>query len=253
MQKESGFKSILKERINQVVKHKFSLEKDANYKSGQLLKASRFCITLNNSDWPHLWRKDIRDHIKTHSLDDRIVIAGAFMAAEVDRLRGISQWEFERDAEQIAGNQKLDKWVKEEESKIHIHYSGDLHERVIQIVNYYTRDAALAIAGKKELIENVRVYMQSMVLMAETVGMAQTHGEKAARLRGMIELLNNTITKLTSDQEDSMFENWRYDGFSRSEFPYRKILNDYQQIKAENQDLKKQIENITSVPAAINV
>lgn len=242
MQKETGFKSILTERIEQVKKHGRTLAKDKHHKNGELLKAAKFCRTQNNADWPRGWDKDVRDHIKTKSVDDRLVIEAAFISAEVDRIRGIEDYKFSWAVDEVLANQKLMDRIKEEENKLRHHFCGDVFERTMSVVHHYKSAATKATTDRDELIESMRVYLQSFVMLAESVGLANTHGEKAARLRGMIELLNNTIKKLAQKETDYIFDNWNF-GMIGSDFPYSGIMRKYEELKSENESLKREINS----------
>jgi hypothetical protein len=88
----TGVELIAKERAEQIEKHGWDLSNDDDYAQGELLMAAQFCLNVNNDLlWP--WHdgpdgigtyffKKIRAKIPT----ERIIIAGAFCAAELDRL-----------------------------------------------------------------------------------------------------------------------------------------------------------------------
>lgn len=241
MKKETGFESIAKERIEQVVKHRRQVCNDRKYNKNELMKAAQFCITLDHNQWPRTWPKELRDKIRVKSLEDRYVIAGAFIAAEVDRLRGVDEWEFELTAEKYSDWDKLERFVKENESDIHTHYPGSLVDKTRSLISHYSRDAAQATARKLSMIEDMKLYVRGMIMAAEMIGMAGTHGEKAARLRGMIDLMNSTARKLEQGHEDEILESWRFSLFGRGDYPYQKILERHDELKRENEELKRQL------------
>lgn len=136
---------------------------------------------------------------------------------------------------------KLDRIIREHESVIHTHYGGTIGERAQQVLSHYKRDAAQAISERKRMNQETLVYFRSIIMCAEMVGMGGTHHEKDARLRGMIELLNQAIKKLQDEEHNSLLDNWGYGFGSRSDYPYRSLLDDMRQLKAENQELKKKL------------
>ena len=77
------------ERQEQIEKHGYTLEDDQNYTSGQLLLAARYCETLDHTDWPVGWNLTRRDKIALKPYKERLIIAGAFIAAEIDRLNNL--------------------------------------------------------------------------------------------------------------------------------------------------------------------
>lgn len=80
-----GAQRIGTERWEQVYKHKWSVRNDADYKDGQLIKAALFCINSNLFEWPFGWDKKFRDKILKKSQIERYAVAGAFIAAQIDR------------------------------------------------------------------------------------------------------------------------------------------------------------------------
>jgi hypothetical protein len=86
----TGIKLIAIERQEQIEKHGWDLSYDKDYGQGELLMAAQFCLNVNNYLlWPwhdgavgtHFFNK-----IKSKTPIERIVIAGAFCAAELDRI-----------------------------------------------------------------------------------------------------------------------------------------------------------------------
>lgn len=89
-----GHLLIAEERMEQFTRHGFSLEKDRRWNKQELLKASMFCITLKDDHWPIEMGIEVRDHIKNKTRNERLAIAGAFIAADMDRARNLQQAPF---------------------------------------------------------------------------------------------------------------------------------------------------------------
>jgi hypothetical protein len=239
--KETGFESIAKERIEQVVKHRQFLDADRGYKKGELVKAAQFCISLDANLWPRGWNTLYRDKIKNKSIEQRYVIAGAFLAAEVDRLRDIQDWTFESQAEKYTGWDKLVAFIDRTEDETNHRYSGTVIERAATVISRAQRETAGAMAQKKQCIEDMKIYVRGICMAAEMVAIAGTHGEKNARLRGMIELLNQTSNKLSKGYEDELLQGYRFEMYGNSDKPYQNILRKYDELKRENAELKEKL------------
>lgn len=93
---KTGIELIKKEREEQIHKHGFSLQKDAEfYKNGELLQAADFCLeqarikagVQKNMQlaWPDGWDLYFRDKIYGKSVIDQLTVCGAFILAEKDR------------------------------------------------------------------------------------------------------------------------------------------------------------------------
>ncbi len=88
---KTGAQLIMDERYEQIHKHHYTPEHDADgsHSKGQLLQYAIFCITLNEEDYPKNWFHKFADKIiaKQENLIERYKIAGALIAAEIDRLQ----------------------------------------------------------------------------------------------------------------------------------------------------------------------
>lgn len=82
---KTGIELIAQERFEQIEKHGFSVENDEFYSQNELLKAALFCINPDVFEWPFYWQEKFRDKILNKSDEERLTVAGAFIAAEIDR------------------------------------------------------------------------------------------------------------------------------------------------------------------------
>lgn len=134
--------------------------------------------------------------------------------------------------------QKIDKVIKRYEDDIQIGLSGEYHTKIRNLISHFQQETAKAISTKKSLLDDCTVYFRSVVMLAESVGMAETHAEKSARLRGLVQLLESAIVKLRNSQGDELMHNWQYFDFNISDYPYRAVLRNLQQ---ENQEMKRRL------------
>jgi len=98
---KTGIELIKEERNDQIHKHNRTIEFDSEYNnSGELRVAAQLLLET----FPHFrkkpnssWDEDIWRKMKNKSYKDRLIIAGALIAAEIDRLL------FEEEKERIQG------------------------------------------------------------------------------------------------------------------------------------------------------
>jgi hypothetical protein len=85
----TGVQLIANERAEQFGKHGFDNTHDDLHIHGELTDAAHYCITLNG--WP--WQDDteFKDKIKNKTYKQRLITAGAFLAAEIDRLNRLEK------------------------------------------------------------------------------------------------------------------------------------------------------------------
>lgn len=82
----NGVDMITKERNEQLEKHNYTLEYDKQYVSGELIGAALYCIMGDVEDWPKGWYTSHKDKIDCKPIVQKLAIAGALIAAEIDRL-----------------------------------------------------------------------------------------------------------------------------------------------------------------------
>jgi len=87
--KKTGIELIAEERREMIEKHGWDLSNDISYKDEQLLKAALFCIDQKRFEWPFGWIIRFRMKILLKTRVDQLKVAGAFIAAEIDRLQAL--------------------------------------------------------------------------------------------------------------------------------------------------------------------
>jgi hypothetical protein len=90
---ETGIELIAKERQEQIEKHRRTLQLDALNNSEMQLSdaAAKLCVDDAGGYWktelcPNGWDQDVWDKMTNKSYKERLIIAGALIAAEIDRL-----------------------------------------------------------------------------------------------------------------------------------------------------------------------
>jgi len=87
---KTGIELITEERIEQVEKHKRTITKDIlNNPNGELMAAARLLLypDATASQAPNNWDKIIWNRMRNKTVRQRLIIAGALIAAELDRLQ----------------------------------------------------------------------------------------------------------------------------------------------------------------------
>lgn len=167
--------------------------------------------------------KNIQDHVV--SIDDLAQYMEEYATLKADELLSSAVL-------------KIDKVIKKYEDDIQYSFSGEYHTKIRNLISHFQQETAKAISTKKALIEDCMVYFRSVVMLVESVGMAETHAEKSARLRGLVQLLESAIVKLRNSQGEELMHNWQYFDFNISDYPYRMVLRNLQR---ENQEMKRRL------------
>jgi len=98
----SGIEMIKNERQEQIEKHGFNAEHDdrEDNKHGELAQAAACLLSMDFAEWrgesiwvdyPDSWSSEHEDRFRKKNKIDRLVIAGALIAAEIDRLVKIKE------------------------------------------------------------------------------------------------------------------------------------------------------------------
>lgn len=81
----TGANLILTERLEQINKHNYKIEDDLKHENGELLQFAKYLIEANDSNFPKGFTKDYVKKMHFKSRIEQLSIAGAFIAAEIDR------------------------------------------------------------------------------------------------------------------------------------------------------------------------
>lgn len=175
-------------------------------------------------------------HANTSAINGEIVLRS-------DNFNEVVAIILESQSNQLEEAKEAIKFLIDREEKTRRHYSSyTLLDRLQNHIADEERNAQSAIADKKRLIEDATVYFRSVIMISESIGMASTHAEKSARLRGLIELLNSAISKLRQEQQESLLNNWEHFHWGYSDYPYKRILENYSDLQRENDRMKEFIK-----------
>ncbi len=95
----TGIELIAKERQEQIEKHGRTIEQDVKYNNfGQLVDAAKWLLDADQVEPEHFdivcplnWNKEIWRKMISKPFKERSAIAGALIAAELDRLNALNQ------------------------------------------------------------------------------------------------------------------------------------------------------------------
>jgi hypothetical protein len=94
----TGIELIAEERQEQIKKHGFTIEYDKNLYSDEnshrvhsdLAYAALHSLWPNGTFYPSGWNEWFKDKISKKTYKERLIIAGALIAAEIDRLQTLN-------------------------------------------------------------------------------------------------------------------------------------------------------------------
>jgi len=86
---KNGVELISEERKEQIQKHGWNIENDSHYENEELLQAAVYCISQEIEEWPTGWNTFFQDKILSKDRIGQLKVAGAFVAAEIDRLQAL--------------------------------------------------------------------------------------------------------------------------------------------------------------------
>ena len=103
-----------------------------------------------------------------------------------------------------------------------------------------------AIARGREFQQDVLTFLRAFSLMLGTVAGASTHGEKAARLRGLIELVETAAVKLREKQfrDESTWSYALADDVFRCDYPVRHWIDRTREAEAKAERAEQELAKV---------
>lgn len=89
VEQKSGIELIAQERKEQIEKHGFDTEHDNKNSNRELVKAAIYLLTKRANYFPETWDEKYLDAFKQKEGIEAMKVAGALIAAEIDRLQTI--------------------------------------------------------------------------------------------------------------------------------------------------------------------
>ena len=88
---KSGVGLIAKERSEQITKHDWTLEHDRDHISDELVYAAMYALNPCNDTGREMGWDLFKDKIDSKTAIERYIVAGALIAAEIDRLLNLEE------------------------------------------------------------------------------------------------------------------------------------------------------------------
>ena len=105
---ETGIGMIMQERFEQIVKHGYTPEKDIKYEQGELILLVEYLILNDDEEREELvyslvgkfgFSHELLRKFNSKTRIEKLVVAGALLAAEIDRLKAIENEQIESKKE----------------------------------------------------------------------------------------------------------------------------------------------------------
>lgn len=118
---------------------------------------------------------------------------------------------------------------------------GTTVERVKSVLRFYEDKAVSAMSDVKQVRDDWLVFLRALVIVLTMTGEAQTHGEKNARLRGAIELLDGQIESMRKQDFELLFSSFHWPDMFRSDWPTRRLMERIHDQDRELADLRQEV------------
>lgn len=143
-------------------------------------------------------------------------------------------------SEEINSNE-LERTLEKFEKDEHVirGYHRTFAERLESMLRFYRNRTVDAIADTKHLRDDVLVYMRALAMIVEQAADASTHGEKNARLRGVISMCETAIKRLKNEEFDFNRRFYWHEDIFRSDMPTRHYVERIHELEREIDEMKK--------------
>lgn len=130
--------------------------------------------------------------------------------------------------------------IKSHQKKCTFTHYGSAAERVKYVLREYEDKAVSALRDTKQFRDDMLTYFRALVIVLETTGNASTHAEKAARLRGAIEILEQVVDRLRRKDLETVFSHFHWRDAFASDWPTRRLMERIHDLEREINELKPQ-------------
>jgi hypothetical protein len=170
-------------------------------------------------------------------------------AAKIEALTTAVNYYRQRATELEGVPEEINAYLREHEAELsRQHWEHRPGDRLKGVIQHYRGVATNALLGCERFRDDLHAWLRGMVICLEMTGNAGTHAEKAARLRGAIELTEAVIGKIVSARFDFNSAYWRWKDTFSSDFPTREILEQKHRLARDVEDLKRQLAEAKGVP-----
>jgi hypothetical protein len=155
--------------------------------------------------------------------------------------------------EQLA---QIRKMINEEQSHDKYHYPQDLVSNMLSNIFRHKRElVASAINQTRNFQGDVLTFLRAFSLMLETVASAATHGEKASRLRGLMELVESAARKIRETQfrEVNSWNGGIAEDVFRCDYHVRHFIDKANQAEYRVKELEKELAEIKDINSLENL
>jgi hypothetical protein len=117
-----------------------------------------------------------------------------------------------------------------------------LVDKLRNILRNYTEKARKAEQKFEQQKVEITIELRTIINMANSVGMANTHSEKNARLRGLIEYIGSRIEDLRNDYSGYLCAFYDSAGWHfKSLYPIRQMIDKLRSSEMEVNELRKKL------------
>ncbi len=110
--------------------------------------------------------------------------------------------------------------------------SVSLVDSISGLVGFYHKESVRSTEARVRLESDMLGYLQGVCMVIEGIGMAATHREKEARVRGALDVVNVMVRRLR-DVRGGGYLDGLFSGYLGSDYAFRDILRENREMKAE--------------------
>lgn len=146
-----------------------------------------------------------------------------------------------------------EKWIEELQAIVARHNERQgcyraigLPDQVASIIGEYERAATDAIAYSKRFGEDMLTWLRALACQLQIVGNGATHGEKAARLRGLVELVETAIQKVRESSVSYSYSYRHAPDLFTCDFPTRDLLRSLRETEHYRDSLRTELAQLNA-------
>lgn len=115
-----------------------------------------------------------------------------------------------------------------------------LVDSISELVGFYHKESVRSTEARVRLEADMLGYLQGVCMVIEGIGMAATHREKEARVRGALDVVNVMVSRLR-DSQGGGYRDGLFSGYLGSDYAFRDVLRENREMKAELTRLRGEV------------
>jgi len=136
--------------------------------------------------------------------------------------------------------------VQMHEKALSTSFAGGIYNKIKYLLDHYQHKQDIFNFANRKFISDIITQMKALSIVAQMVSNAQTHAEKNARMRGLMEIIDGAINEMQNIDFKEILSSYEYESVFKPTYPVQRLLGKLRDARAELATLKMKYEPETA-------